>query len=183
MPAIFQRFREEYLALPPEADKLYHELRGNTPQKIVHGKYPWLIHLIRYVVGDSSFQNALQLVFERFRFRTFSMPEFIATLEEGCGQSLQWWREEWLERKGVPVIALTSEIQSTDDNYRIVGTIAQLRTLYHLPLEVGIETEKGLRIERVMLSGKETTFAFESKEKPTRILLDPGNWLLMKNTP
>lgn len=99
IPANFRRFREQYLAMPAEEDVPYTELRGNTPQKIVHGKYPWLMKVIRDTVGDTAFVRALRLLFERYRFRTFTMDEFIATLEEGSGQKLDWWRKEWLERK------------------------------------------------------------------------------------
>jgi hypothetical protein len=99
IPANFRRFREQYLAMPAEEDVAYTELRGNTPQKIVHGKYPWLMKVIRDAVGDTAFVRALKLLFERYRFRTFTMDEFIAVLEEGTGRELEWWRKEWLERK------------------------------------------------------------------------------------
>jgi len=183
IPKIFQRFREEYLATPAEQDLLYQDLRGNTPQKLVHGKYPWLLHIVRSAVGDSAFHNALKLVFKRYQYRTFSMNEFISTLEEGCGRSLQWWREEWLERKGVPTIALDAQIRKHGSRYTASCTIEQRGLLYHLPLEIGIESAHGFRIEKVMLNELRTMFTFESKEKPTRILLDPKGWLLMNVAP
>ena len=182
LPKIFQRFRGEYLATPAEQDLLYSELRGNTPQKFIHGKYPWLMHIVRSVVGDSAFRNALKLVFQRFQYRTFSMSDFISTLEEGCGQSLQWWREEWLERKGVPTIALNSQIQKRDSHYAVVCTLKQRRGLYHLPLTIGIESSHGVRKERVFLKENRMTFTFESKEEPTRIVFDPQGWMLMNIT-
>jgi hypothetical protein len=182
IPRIFERFREGYLAQPAEQDVLYTDLRGNTPQKIVHGKYPWLMHVIRYAVGDSAFFRAMRLLFERLRFRTFSMDEFIMTLEEGCGQSLQWWREEWLERKGVPEIAMKSQIQKGNSQYHVTCILEQRGNIYHFPLEIGIESSKGLQVEKVTLSKRQARFTFESKDKPTRILLDPRGWVLMKAT-
>jgi hypothetical protein len=182
IPKIFERFRGEYLATPSEQDLLYSELRGNTPQKLIHGKYPWLLHIVRSAVGDSAFRKALKLVFHRFQYRTFSMNEFISTLEEGCGQSLQWWREEWLERKGVPTVAMKSQIQKKGSGYVVICTLEQRGNLYHLPLAIGIESRHGLRIERVRLNEKLTTFAFDSNEEPTRIILDPQGWILMHVT-
>jgi hypothetical protein len=182
IPKIFQRFRREYLATLTEQDLLYSELRGNTPQKFIHGKYPWLLHVVRSVVGDSAFQSALKLVFQRYQYRTFSMSEFISTLEEGCGQSLQWWREEWLGRKGVPMIAVNSQIQRRDSRYVVTCTLEQRGNTYHLPLAIGIEFRLGLRIEKVMLNDRRMVFTFESKEEPTRIQLDPQGWVLMNVT-
>jgi hypothetical protein len=182
IPKIFQRFRAEYLATPAEQDFLYPDLRGNTPQKFIHGKYPWLLHTVRSVVGDTAFRKALRLVFSRFRYRTFTMNDFVATLEEGCGQSLQWWKEEWLGRKGVPTIAMKSQIQRRDAGFVVVCTLEQRRGLYHLPLTIGIESSLGLRREKVFLNENKMTFTFESKEEPTRILLDPDGWVLMNVT-
>jgi hypothetical protein len=179
IPKIFQRFRGEYLATPAEQDLLYSDLRGNTPQKFVHGRYPWLLHVVRSVVGDSAFRNALKLVFQRYRYRTFSMNEFISSLEEGCGQSLQWWREEWLGRKGVPTIACDAQVQKHGSRYAVTCTLEQRGSLYHLPLEIGIESSLGLRIEKVILNETRMMFTFESSEEPTRILLDPQGWVLM----
>jgi aminopeptidase N len=182
IPKIFERFRAEYLALPSEQDVPYTDLRGNTPQKIVHGKYPWLMHLVRYTVGDSAFISGLRLLFKRYRQRTFSMDEFIATLEEGSGQSLQWWREEWLERKGVPDIAFSSRVEKLDDSSRVVCDIEQRGNVYHLPLEIGIRTSRGLQVEKVQLVDQQMMFTFDVREEPSEIVLDPERWILMKVT-
>lgn len=180
IPANFRRFREMYLALPTEKDVLYPDLRGNTPQEIVHGKYPWLMHLIRFAVGDSAFRRAMRLVFKRFAFRTFSMDEFIAALEEGCGQSLRWWREEWLERKGVPEIIFLPQVGGGPSHYTFTCVFEQTGNVYHLPLEIGIETKAGMRIERVKLSERRMAFTFPSREDPLGSVLDPKGWLLMR---
>jgi aminopeptidase N len=138
------------------------------------------MHLIRYVVGDNGFKRAMKLLFEKHKFRTLAMDDFISTLEEGSGQSLQWFREEWLERRGVPTISLKSKIQETDEVIQITCVLEQIGNLYQLPLESGIETEKGMRIEKVYLKEGHATFSFQSKEKPVRILLDPNDWIIMK---
>lgn len=180
LPKIFRYFREKYLTTASENDLLYTELRGSTDQAFVHGKYPWLMHLVRYAVGDNQFRRAMKLVFETFKFRAFTMDEFLATLEEGSGQSLQWFRDEWLQRRGVPAISLKSEIEQKDGAYQITCALEQLGNVYRLPVEIGIETEEGTRIERVSLSERQTTVSFLSKERPKRILLDPNDSILMK---
>lgn len=180
IPKIFQYFRNKYLSLQEYEDVLYYELTGNTPQEIVHGKYPWLMHILRYMVGDEKFREAMRLIFQKFRFRTFAMDEFIAALEEGCKQSLKWWREEWLERKGIPVISLKSEISYDKNYYTIKCILTQEGNLYKFPLEIGIKTEKELLIKKVNIIDKQMIFSFESKERPIKILLDPDNWFLLK---
>jgi hypothetical protein len=183
IPTIFNRFRSEYLATPAEQDLLYSALRGNTPQKLVHGKYPWLMHLVRGVVGDSAFRGALRLVFRRFDHRTFTMNEFVSAMEEGSGQSLQWWREDWLERKGVLSVAFGSRIEKRSSGFLVTCTIEQQGDVYRVPVEIGIESGGRVNTERVFLNQKRTICTFEANQEPTRVLLDPHGWLPMRVMP
>jgi hypothetical protein len=181
-PASFERFRAAYLETPVAEEPPYTALRGNTPQKIVHGKYPWLMHALRYVVGDTAFRAGLRLLFDRYRFRTFTMEEMVATLGEGAGQSLAWWREEWVERPGVPEIVLEWAWRAEGTGYRVTGRLRQTANLYRIPLEIGLVTATGTRVERVTMAGRETEFSFRSDAVPTDMVVDPRRWLLLRVT-
>ena len=180
VPKNFEKFRNEYLLLPPAQDVPYADLKGDTPQKIIHGKYPWLMHVLRYVVGDSAFNKAMKLVFQRYQFRTFSMAQFVSTLEKATGQSLKWWRDEWIGRRGVPEIAMRSRVQKTSSGYHVTCTLEQRGSIYHIPLEIGIESLDGARIERVNLVDQQMTFQFDMQEEPLGVKLDPRGWLLAR---
>ena len=182
VPQIVRFFREKYLAIPPEKDLLYTELRGNSNQALLHGKYPWLMHLIRYVIGDAAFRRGMRRLFARYTFRTFTMDEFLVTFESASGQSLQWFREEWLERRGRPHLRLQAEISEANGSYRVSGSLRQIGNLYHLPIEIGIETESGMRIERVAIAREEEVFSFVVRDRPIRVVLDPHGWILIQKT-
>jgi len=179
----FREFREAYLRIPSESDLLYGELKGNTRQELIHGKYPWLMHILRYVVGERAFRSGLRLLFERYQHATFTMDEFILTLEEGTGQSLRWWREEWLERRGVPDITAAASCLKAGSGYRLTCTLTQKGNIYHIPLEIEINTGAGKRIETVHLSHETETFTFSIAGPPATISLDPAGWILMRPHP
>lgn len=180
VPKIFQYFKKKYLSTPNEKDLLYWELRGNTDQSLIHGKYPWLMHLVRFVIGDKNFLRGMKLLFKKFRFKTVTMDEFISALEEGSGKSLKWFREEWLDRKGVPEISFKSGIKKEKGLYKITCRIDQGNNIYHIPVEIGIKTKKGMQTEKVFLTERQMSFSFSSGSAPQKILLDPNNWILMK---
>ncbi len=187
-PTIFETFQKEYLALPPDSEPSYTELRGtNAMQPVIHGKYPMLMHVLRYRCGDEAFTRGLRLLFERFRFATFTMEEFIATMEEGTDQRLDWWRQEWLERKGVPTWRFSSDVRPSgagaSAGYDIKVTIEQIGPVYHLPVGVGIETASGLDIERLDLESARGTATFHSKAEPRGVILDPHHWILYRPSP
>lgn len=180
LPQNFVRFRSDYLATPPEQDVPYDQLRGDTPQKIIHGKYPWTMQVMRELIGDPAFRRGIRLLFDRYRFRTFSMDEFIATFEEAAGQSLSWWREQWLNRKGMPVVDFESSVAASGNRFRISCKLEQEGALYDLPLEIGIKTGGITRIEKILLRGRTSVVTFESAEPPGEIVLDPNERILMK---
>jgi hypothetical protein len=180
IPAIFERFRAEYLKLPAEKDVEWQQLQGDTAQAIVHGKYPWLMHLLRYRMGDADFNRALKTLFAHYRFRTFSMDELIAVFEEAGGAPLAWWRDEWLGRKGVPEISLRWKAEPAGQTYQVKCELLQTGNVYHLPVEIGIKTAGGMQIERVNLSAASNSAVFQSREKPLEVVFDPHRWLLVK---
>ena len=185
IPAIFESFRFGYLRMAgtDEEPSISEPNRGPRWGNYVHGRLPWLMHLLRFSVGDAAFDRALRLLFERWLFRSFTLEEFVATLAEGTGQPLDWWRTEWLDRGGVPELTWRSEVSPERGGFRVSLTLRQTGPLYHLPLEIGIETDQGLRLERVQLDEPLREFQFFSPSEPRRVLVDPRRWLLAKITP
>ena len=185
IPGIFESFRLGYLRMAgtEEEPPISEPNRGPRWGNYVHGRLPWLMHLLRFAVGDSAFDRALRLLFDRWRFKSFTLEEFVATLAEGTGQSLDWWRSEWLDRGGVPELTWRSEVVREAGGFRVSLTVRQTGALYRLPLEVGIETDQGLRLERVQLDEPVREFGFFTSAEPRRVLVDPRRWLLAKMTP
>jgi hypothetical protein len=193
LPGIFRRFRAEYLALPADEDRTWREL-GGAPQAIVHGKYPWLMDLVRQAVGPAPFARAMTLLFDRYRWRTFSMDELVATLEDGTVTDLDWWRQGWLETKGVPELEWTAEIRrakagpgreaggEAEPGWRIRVAIDQRARARRFPLEIGIRTAGGLRVEREWVESPHQSFDMAVDEEPLAVTLDPRERLLLHAT-
>ncbi len=181
-PKIFGWFQEKYLAMDPDREPTYAELRGSSDlQPVIHGKYPMLMHVLRYRCGDPAFGRAMRLLFDRFSRRTFTMDELVSTLEEGTGASLDWWRKEWLERKGVPVLDLSHETRPRGGGYDILVRVTQQGPVYHIPVEIGIETGAGMKIETMDLGSAADTAIFRSPEEPRAVVLDPRGWILHRS--
>jgi len=180
IPQIFRYFRETYLATDFAAEPHYAELQGNTPQHIVHGKYPWLMSILHQRVGDEAFLRAMRLLGERFRFRTFTVEELVATLEQGTGADLKWWREEWLERRGVPILEIEWQAVPANSGFHVQGRIEQQGELYHIPLELAIRTVAGELRERIEVQGGATPFRFFARERPEAVVPDPDGWILAR---
>jgi hypothetical protein len=183
IPADFESYRRGYLRMAGTPDEPpITAPRGPLAGNFVHGRLPWVMHLLRFAVGDSAFARGVRLLFDRWRFRSFTLEEFTATLAEGTGQPLDWWRRDWLERGGVPELTWHADIMPDSCGYRVAVSLRQTGALYNLPLEIGIEYAQGLRVERVQLDAPTREFRFWSASEPSRVLIDPRRWLLAKIT-
>jgi hypothetical protein len=183
VPADFESYRRGYLHMAGTADEPpISAPRGPLAGNFVHGRLPWVMHLLRFAVGDSAFDRAVRLLFDRWRFRSFTLEEFVGTLAEGTGQPLDWWRREWLERGGVPELTWHADIAPDSGGYQVRVSLRQGAAHYHLPLEIGIESSDGLKLERIQLDDLSGEFRFWSALQPTRVLVDPRRWLLAKIT-
>lgn len=80
LPSNLERARDAYLALPEGSNIPLTDLRGNTPQPLVHGRLPWMMDAHRKCVGDSSFRQAIRTLFEQYRYRTFTLDEFLGVM-------------------------------------------------------------------------------------------------------
>lgn len=183
VPPDFELYRRGYLRTAGTPEELSITApRGPLAGNFVHGRLPWLMHLLRFAVGDTAFDRGVRLLFDRWRFRSFTIEELANTLAEGTGQPLDWWLSEWLGRGGVPELAWHADVTPDSGGYSVVISLRQAGVLYHLPLEIGIDSAQGLRIERVQLEDPVREFRFWSASEPTRVLIDPRRWLLAKIT-
>lgn len=183
LPADFESYRRGYLRMAGTPDEPpITAPRGPLGGNFVHGRLPWVMHLLRFAVGDRAFDRGVRLLFDRWRFRSFTLEEFVATLAEGAGQPLDWWQREWLERGGVPELTWHADIVPDSGGYQVRVSLRQGAAHYHLPLEIGIESTEGLKLERIQLDDPSGEFRFWSAAQPTRVLVDPRRWLLAKIT-
>jgi aminopeptidase N len=181
VPTDFESYRRGYLRMAGTPDEPpITAPRGPLAENFVHGRLPWVMHVLRFAVGDSAFDRGVRLLFDRWRFRSFTLEEFVATLAEGTGQHLDWWQHEWLERGGVPELSWHADITPDSGGYRVAVSLRQTGALYHLPLEIGIEFADGLKVERVQLDDRTREVRFWSASEPTRVVIDPQRWLLAR---
>jgi hypothetical protein len=89
MPFNRQRAREAFLAIDPKPEVALTDLKGNTPQPLIHGRLPWMMEALRGSIGDSAFRRGIRLLFHRYRSRTFTLDQFMSVFEEVVSPDLR----------------------------------------------------------------------------------------------
>jgi hypothetical protein len=84
VPYKLQRARDAFLAIAPTPDLALADLRGSSPQPLIHGRLPWVMAAVRERIGDAAFRRAIRTLFDRYRCRTFTLDQFISVFENAA---------------------------------------------------------------------------------------------------
>ncbi len=134
----------------------------------------WVLHLLRRHVGDEAFFDGLRAFYDRHRGENVTTADFRRIMEDVSGQDLGTFFAQWTERPGVPRLDAT---WSWGD-----GTLSldlrQGGEVWAFPLDVGIVTAEGVRVETVTVDELTETVAIPLDAPPQDIVLDPNVNLL-----
>jgi aminopeptidase N len=145
-----------------------------------------ILHQLRFLLGDEAFFDVLATFLDRHAFEPVDTHDFMKTANDVTGQNLDWFFQQYLFSPGHPVFEVSSRWDAA--SARIQLRVAQVQErehgvpIYRMPVQIGIVTASGKRVETVWLEHERDVFAFESRERPLLVRFDEGNWLLKEWT-
>jgi aminopeptidase N len=150
--------------------------------RTMYDKGSWVLHMLRWEVGDSSFFKTLKTYYESFKYSNASTNDFKNVCEEVSGKSLDQFFEQWVYSNGQIELEYKTETIKSEKDYLVRIQLEQIQEDYeefHFPLEVKIifkdSTENSYRYE---ITSKDTLLEISTTEFPDGIELDPDRWLL-----
>lgn len=161
----------------------------------IYTKGAWVLHMLRGLLGDQEFFNALKEYGRRFAFSNASTRDFQQVCEEHFGASLDWFFQQWVYAPARPSYKVSSGLSSASDgsshtieltikqkqSHSIPGRASGLEKVYIMPIDVTIYYEDGSRETRVIENNaRKQDFTFTTQKRPVRVALDEDNWILKK---
>lgn len=169
-----------YVPDPSNVGRIFH--RG-----LSYHKASWVLHMLRNVVGDSTFFDILQAYYDsEYRHGTAVTEDFQAICESVSGMELNWFFQEWIYQAGHPQYEFLWTSQESDSGYLVDAYIRQVQTrfsLFKMPVDIWVTTSPdSVTTERVMVDGEKEHFQTLVFTEPTDVQLDKENWVLKKVT-
>ena len=161
-------------------------------QGAIYKKGAWVLHMLRHVLGDQKFFDALKQYRNRYAFSNASTRDFQQVCEGFYGASLDWFFTQWIYAPGRPVYKVSSDISPPDaaGNYTVTLVIKQKQSQeipgrenrnYIMPLDVSIHYSDGTNETRVVLNDtRKQSFKFTVSKQPVAVGLDEFHWILKK---
>jgi hypothetical protein len=181
-----------------EAKRL--EPESEEYRSVVVNKGAMVFHMLRALIGDANFSALLKDFYARYSGKPARIQDFEQMAEARVSQprapevkaignapaaapepiSLRPFFAQWLRSTGIPEFTLEYVTYRTKKGFRIVGKVKQDIDLFHMDVEMEIQTEGNPEFKPVNIDGKESSFSVETfgRPKPNGIILDPHDYIL-----
>lgn len=129
-----------------------------------------VLELLANTMGKAVFHQALRNIGEKYSRSGLSWDEFLQELEKAHGSSLQWFYNQWFNRKGAP--AWETAWQQREQE--LLVTVTQADSVYRLPLEVEITYAGGERsLRRIEVTERVQQVRLPVASRVTAVKADP----------
>ena len=158
----------------------------------IYRKGGWVLHMLRHVLGDQRFFEALRQYAVRYAFSNASTGDFQQVCEDVFGASLDWFFKQWVYAPGRPVYKVSTDIGAADSggNYSVSIQIKQKQSqaipgradsIYIMPLDITIHYADGSSETRVVFNeSRKQRFSLTVSKRPLSVGLDESHWILKK---
>ena len=149
-------------------------------QSLVTDKGAMILHMLRWVMGDQKFNQALRTFAADYAGKSASLDDFRKIAEQDYGDKLTWFFSQWLDSTGAPEFKTKYTVYRLGNNkgFRVVGQISQDLDLFRMPVELKIDTDGKTETKRIEVVGTSSAFSVETYGRPRRISIDPGDRVL-----
>ncbi|KTF70128.1 peptidase M1 [Sphingomonas sp. WG] len=157
-------------------EDVYEEAKGGPGQDIYY-KGAWVLHTLRYLIGDAQFFEATRrLVYGRpdprpgnFKPRFATTAEFITIVQQVTGRDLGWFFDAYLYQAALPDL----QVERSGDQLRLRWKTPQDR-LFPMPVDFTVD---GQPRRATMAGGAETL----TVPAGAHIILDPNAHVLRRS--
>jgi len=158
----------------------------------VYTKGAWVLHMLRHLLGDQAFFDALKDYRQRFAYSNASTSDFQQVCEDHYGAKLDWFFTQWVYATGRPAYKVSTDTHASDTGtgFTLKVTIKQKQTqsipgrsqsVYIMPLDVTIKYAGGQTEKHVVMNdARKQTFTFNLAKQPVDVSVDENNWVLKK---
>ena len=158
------------------SDEVYQLEKGGPGQDIYY-KGAWVLHTLRYLIGDKAFFDATtRLVYGRpdprpgnFKPRFTTTDEFQAVMNAAAGRDLGWFYDVYLRSAALP------ELIQTRDGERLT---LEWKTPVGHPFPLPVEVQVDGRVQRVAMEGGRETLTIPAD---AHVVIDPMARILRRS--
>lgn len=149
-------------------------------------KGAFVLHMLRHVVGDSTFFQALASYRDRYAFGAATTEQFQQVVEEVAGMDMGWFFQQWIYGQYYPWYQFGWSCQPHGSQWATHVRIRQAQTntgLFVMPVDVRLDMVDGASVTHVVWVAEEVAHAyFLTDAQVNAVVLDPEGWILCRTS-
>jgi aminopeptidase N len=152
-------------------------------ERTVFEKGSCVLHMLRYVLGESTFFDALRTYRETYEYGTATTDDFKEVMETVSGEDLEWFFDEWVYDIRWPVIVYAWQGRSDAGGTvldLVLDQVQEAGPIFTMPMEVLVETASGDSLVEVWVDEAHEEYVIAVDGEPASVTLDPEHWILME---
>ncbi len=146
-----------------------------------YAKASWVLHMLRHVVGDSTFFDILKTYAgsSDFKHGTVTTEQFRDLCEDVAGIDLDYYFDQWIYGSYFPDYEVTWH-RSSDSLIVQIEQVQTTSTFFRMPIDIAVTCSDTSFIAVVENTLVDQTFIIElpSNAAVTCIEIDPDDWIL-----
>lgn len=149
----------------------------------VYWKGAWVLHMLRYVMGEARFFDALRDYRAAFAYGNATTADFQGVCEANYGESLAWFFDEWVYGEGEPAWAYYWAQSPANGRTSVELTLRQLQTgqVFTMPVDIRFEFEGAPAADTtvtVWSARRVDGWSFSLSRPVASVSVDPDGWIL-----
>ena len=160
---------------PDETDPWYYF------DYVVYDKASWVLHMLRHVMGDDGFFDALldYATDPRLMYAYAETEDFVNTCEAHYGGELDWFFDPWLTREDRLRYEWNWHSYVLEESQVLTITVDQTQALpYTMPVDFRISTAAGVIDTVLWVDEEREEYQFHLGDAVLDVEMDPDHWIL-----
>lgn len=157
--------------------KMFLGRSDKATQAIGYGKTAMVFHMLRKMLGDEVFYLALRDFYKNMLWQRANWEDIEKVFEKVSGLELAWFFDQWVNKKGAPVIELGETTVNKEGNVWVVKAeiLQKTHEPYRIHLPVSLQLEDGIFHTTAEIKNSADRISLQVKSRPENIAIDPYN--------
>ena len=143
-----------------------------------------VLHMLRGIVGDSTFFRALKTyaATPTLAYQSAVTEDFQAVAQQVSGKDLAYFFKQWIYGEGYPTYKATLSGGASTTNVMVRleqrNATASNPSSFTMPMQIKVQSATGDTTVTVFNDRADQTFSLPTKGFVTNVIIDPNNWIL-----
>jgi len=153
----------------------YYKDREDVFDAVSYNKGGGILHMLRSIVGDTAFFDALNVYLETNKLTATEAPQLRLAFQKVTGRDLNWFFNEWYFNKGYPELTINHSYDAGSHTETV--TIDQTQDLkenpvFYMPLQIDIYSNGKKESHEVIMNKTKNKYSFNVTSAPDLVIAD-----------